>query len=118
MRTILLLLALATSAHAGPSWPQFRGPSGASTAAHDQPPAELDTAQNLLWQTPIPAGSSSPIVINNRVVVTGFHDGKLITVAVNLTDGRVAWRHELTPEKLETYIEKLGSPAAPTCVSD
>jgi outer membrane protein assembly factor BamB len=118
MRTTLLLLALATSAYAGNSWPQFRGPSGASNAESEQPPAELDTARNLLWQTAIPAGSSSPIVVNNRVIVTGFQDGKLITIAVNPKDGTVAWRHELTPEKLENYMEKLGSPAAPTCVSD
>ncbi len=118
MRTTLLLLALATTVHAGSSWPQFRGPSGASSAAQERPPAELDTAKNLLWQTIIPPGSSSPIVVNDRLFVTGFADGKLITLAASLKDGTILWRHEFTPEKMESYIEKLGSPAVPTCATD
>ncbi len=118
MRSTLLLLALATTVHAGSDWPQFRGPSGTSNAAQEQPPADLDTAKNLLWQIPVPAGSSSPVVVNGRVFVTGFQDGKLITVAASLADGSTLWRHELTPEKVEPFIEKLGSPAAPTCVTD
>jgi outer membrane protein assembly factor BamB len=118
MRHLILALALATTAHAGSIWPQFRGPSGASTSADENPPAEIDTAKNLLWQSGVPAGSSSPVIAGGRAFLTGFADGKLITVAVNLADGAVAWRHEIAPEKIEAYMEKLGSPAASTCATD
>jgi outer membrane protein assembly factor BamB len=118
MRHLLLALALTTTAHAGSIWPQFRGPSGASTAVNENPPTEIDTSKNLLWQSGVPAGSSSPVIAGGRAFLTGFAGGKLITVAVNLTDGTVAWRHEITPEKIEAYMEKLGSPAASTSVTD
>ena len=48
MRHLILALTLVSTAHAGSIWPQFRGPSGASTAAHETLPAELDTASRLV----------------------------------------------------------------------
>ncbi|HYR57926.1 MAG TPA: PQQ-binding-like beta-propeller repeat protein, partial [Chthoniobacteraceae bacterium] len=77
-----------------------------------------DSANNLLWQVAVPAGASSPIVVGDRVFLTGFADGKLITLALNRADGAVVWRHEIAPEKLEPFIEKYASPAVPTCASD
>src|SRR4051794_35017682 len=117
-RHICLLLAFASTVHAASLWPQFRGPSGQSTAANDTLPAELDTAKNLLWQTALPGGASSPVIVNGRAFLTGFAEGKLVTLAVNLADGTVVWRNDTTPEKLEAYMEKLGSPAASTCATD
>jgi outer membrane protein assembly factor BamB len=116
----LLLLALALNAvvYAGSPWPQFRGPAGQSTATNENLPDQLDTAHNLLWQAALPGGASSPIIVGDRAFLTGFADGKLVTLGVNLKDGRIAWRHESTPEKLEVYMEKLGSPAASTCATD
>jgi len=118
MRPFCLLLAFASTIHAASDWPQFRGPSGQSTAANETLPAELDTARNLLWQTILPGGASSPVIAKGRAFLTGFADGKLVTLGVNLTDGAVAWRHETTPEQLEAYMQKLGSPAASTCATD
>src|SRR5580704_12540772 len=117
-RHVLLLFALASTIHAASIWPQFRGPAGQSTAANETLPAELDTARNLLWTTALPGGASSPVIAGGRAFLTGFADGKLITFAVALADGTIAWRHEATPEKLEVYMQKLGSPAASTCTTD
>ncbi len=118
MRLACLLLILASTAQAGSDWPQFRGPDGLSTATNEKPPAELDTAKNLLWTAALPGGSSSPVIVGGRAFLTGFAEGKLVTLGVNLADGTIAWRHETTPEKLEAYMEKLGSPAASTCATD
>jgi outer membrane protein assembly factor BamB len=118
IRNALLLLAIGATVHADSLWPQFRGPEGQSTAANEALPAQLDTAKNLLWTAALPGGASSPVIVNGRAFLTGFADGKLVTVAVNLADGAVAWRHEATPERLEVYMEKLGSPAASTCATD
>lgn len=117
-RHVCLLLALSSTLHAASLWPQFRGPAGQSTAANETLPAELDTARNLIWQTALPGGASSPVIVGSRAFLTGFAEGKLITLGVSLADGTVLWRHETTPEKLETYMEKLGSPAASTCATD
>ncbi|HYR59466.1 MAG TPA: PQQ-binding-like beta-propeller repeat protein, partial [Chthoniobacteraceae bacterium] len=86
-RTIAILTALTVAAHAASLWPQFRGPAGNSVAAGETPPAQLDSANNLLWQVAVPAGASSPIVVGDRVFLTGFADGKLITLALNRADG-------------------------------
>lgn len=118
MRYLWLLAVLATTLQAADSWPQFRGPSGQSTSTEKQIPAELDTARNLLWQTGLPGGASSPVIVNGRAFLTGFAEGKLVTLGVNLADGTVAWRHDSTPERIEAYMEKLGSPAASTCATD
>jgi len=114
----ILLLAIASTLHADSIWPQFRGPAGQPTATGETLPAELDTARNLLWQSALPSGASSPVIVGKRAFLTGFADGKLVTLGVNLADGTIAWRHESTPEKLEAYMEKLGSPAASTCATD
>jgi outer membrane protein assembly factor BamB len=118
MRLVCFLLILVSTAQAGSDWPQFRGPDGISTATNETPPAELDTAKNLLWTAALPGGASSPVIVGGRAFLTGFADGKLVTLGVNLVDGTIAWRHETTPEKLEAYMEKLGSPAASTCATD
>ena len=112
------ILALVLSAHAETIWPQFRGPSGSSTATGALPPAELDATSNLLWRSPVPSGASSPVIVGDRIFLTGFSEGKLSTFALKRGDGSLVWRHDLTPEKLEPYMEKLGSPAASTCATD
>ena len=118
IRRTFLFLALSSFVHAATLWPQFRGPAGQSTAADKTLPTELDTARNLLWTAALPGGASSPVIVGGRAFLTGFADGKLVTLGVNLADGVIAWRHETTPEKLEVYMEKLGSPAASTCATD
>ncbi|MCC6510131.1 MAG: PQQ-like beta-propeller repeat protein [Pirellulaceae bacterium] len=53
-------------------WSRFRGPngSGISTDAHELP-SEFSPTKNLQWKGPLPGpGSSSPIVVGNRVLVT------------------------------------------------
>ncbi len=52
-------------------WPNFRGPNnnGASTTA--KPPTTWSNTENIAWKQKIPGrGSSSPIVVNNRVYIT------------------------------------------------
>src|SRR5688500_4372788 len=118
MRNVIIMAALAVSAHAGSLWPQFRGPGGISHVTDEVPPVELDSARNLLWQSQIPSGASSPVVAGDRIFLTGFADGKLVTMAVNRNDGGIAWKHETTPERIEAFFEKLGTPAASTCATD
>ncbi|MGB8170984.1 MAG: PQQ-binding-like beta-propeller repeat protein [Chthoniobacteraceae bacterium] len=118
LRTTVILAALILSARAESLWPQFRGPAGSSTAVGEQLPAELDGTSNLLWRASIPSGSSSPVIVGDRIFLTGFDGEKLTTFALKRSDGSVVWRHDLKPEKVEPFMEKLGSPAASTCATD
>ncbi len=52
-------------------WPNFRGPNGSGTSDTATPPTTWSETENIAWKQKIPGrGSSSPIVINNRVYIT------------------------------------------------
>lgn len=100
-------------------WPQFRGPNGSGIAADDQkPPTEFGPDKNVKWKTGIPHGLSSPIIVSDKIVITAFDDGKLLTIAYNRADGKEAWRKQAPAKDIEPYFKVDGSPATPTCVTD
>jgi outer membrane protein assembly factor BamB len=73
LKSLFLLLTLACCAFAGPQWPQYRGPHAQGLDATAVLPTKWDvnTGQNVRWQTPIPGlAHSSPIVWDDRVYVT------------------------------------------------
>jgi outer membrane protein assembly factor BamB len=53
-------------------WPRFRGPNGSGVSADEKPaPVTWGATENLKWKVSLPGpGSSSPIVVRNRVFVT------------------------------------------------
>lgn len=53
-------------------WLRFRGPNGSGVSADSQPlPTQWSAQQNLRWKVALPGpGSSSPIVVGDRVYVT------------------------------------------------
>ncbi len=100
-------------------WSQFRGPYGTGVASEDaRPPQALSPTTNIAWKISVPPGNSSPIVWGNRVFLTGYQDGKLITYGLDLATGRELWRRELATDKVEEVHRSLGSPASATPVTD
>ncbi|MEM1303991.1 MAG: PQQ-binding-like beta-propeller repeat protein [Planctomycetota bacterium] len=54
-------------------WPRFRGPAGSGVASGPAVPFTWSDTENLRWKQPLPgAGSSSPIVVGDRVIVTCY----------------------------------------------
>lgn len=67
---IALLLAASLSAA---DWPQFRGPNGDARSDDSQVPLKWSATENLKWKAALPgAGSSSPIITGNKVIVTCY----------------------------------------------
>ena len=66
--TIIAFCNLASAA----DWPRFHGPDGRGVSLDKQPlPATWSETENLKWKAKLPGpGSSSPIVIGGRVVLT------------------------------------------------
>src|SRR5260221_6621867 len=107
MRTQILspaipLLLASSPTHA--DWTRFRGPNGAGFDAGTQPPTVWSETQNVQWKTALPGpGTSSPIVVGERVFVTcysGYGDGgrsgdpaklERELVCVNRGDGKIPW---------------------------
>ena len=69
--TIWAVLTLAYSS-ALADWTRFRGPNGSGLDAGDKPaPTTWSDSENLRWKVALPGpGSSSPIVVGDRVFVT------------------------------------------------
>jgi len=55
-----------------PSWPQFRGPGGLSSAPDQRIPDEFGPDRNVRWQREVPAGHSSPVIWGDRLFSTGY----------------------------------------------
>ncbi|HVJ79659.1 MAG TPA: PQQ-binding-like beta-propeller repeat protein, partial [Planctomycetia bacterium] len=117
--TLLLCLASAGAAAENASpWPRFRGPNGSGVAEDQRPPICVGPEENVLWKVQTPPGLSSPIVLDDLLVMTGFDGGKLWTIAYRRSDGSEAWRAEAPAERLESYHPGDGSPAASTPATD
>ena len=103
--TVLLTCCLSAAA-LGQDWPQFRGPDGVGVADGDVP-VTWSADENMLWQVDLPGpGSSSPIVVGDRVYLTcytgyGTADGgdpadlKRHLMCLDLADGREIWRRSV-----------------------
>ncbi|MCH7729858.1 MAG: serine/threonine protein kinase, partial [Planctomycetes bacterium] len=74
MKTVLITLGLVMFSQvvSAGDWVRFRGPNGSGVSS-DSIPTTWDEKTNLQWKTKLPgAGSSSPIVLGERVYVTCF----------------------------------------------
>ena len=103
--SLMFLWAVRVSAEEPLGWPRFRGPNGSGIADGQKPPVEFGPEKNAKWKVPAPAGISSPIIAGDNLVITGFDDGKLYTVAYRrrgLADrrGRVHSRHRWRADRL------------------
>jgi outer membrane protein assembly factor BamB len=90
-------------------WPQFRGPGGSGISQSKGVPLTWSATQNLAWKAELPgAGSSSPIVVGDRVFVTAYSgygvpeqessDISKLTrhlLCLNLADGKLVWQKDL-----------------------
>ncbi|MEE2989845.1 MAG: PQQ-binding-like beta-propeller repeat protein [Planctomycetota bacterium] len=70
----LLLLATTPASSFAEDWRGFRGNDGSGISREDVPvPASWSTTENLRWSIDLPGpGSSSPIVVGERVLVTSY----------------------------------------------
>jgi len=100
------------------SWPQFRGPGGTALPEREaRLPEQISPDKNVLWKTALPPGHSSPVIVGDRIYLTGVRDGKLLTIALGRADGKVLWEVE-APHKVLEKIHGIGSHAQSTSVSD
>src|SRR5260370_27853258 len=69
----LVLIPLLVNQHDAEDWPRFRGPSGNGVSGESKVPLKWGPKDNIAWMVELPgAGSSSPIVVGQRVLVTCF----------------------------------------------
>ncbi len=92
-----ILGSLYTVVAAG-DWLQFRGTDNRSVAASEPVPAEWDDEKNVAWKVGLPGdGVSSPIVVDNRVVVTassGPNQDRLHVLCFDVENGQLLWHRQ------------------------
>jgi outer membrane protein assembly factor BamB len=126
-------LTLLSTAAAG-DWLQFRGPDGLGVAADKYLPTTWDAKTNIVWKTDLPGpGSSSPIVVGNKIFVTSYSgyglepgagDMKKLQrhlVCLDRATGKILWTRDVPavqPEgKFDGYAALHGY-ASSTPISD
>mgnify|MGYP006281083261 CR=1 FL=1 len=66
---VMPLLAVTMAA----DWPRFRGPGGLGVSAERNLPTEWSSTRNVVWKANLPGpGTSSPVVVADRVYVTAY----------------------------------------------
>jgi outer membrane protein assembly factor BamB len=117
---VCLGASLQAADRAAARWPQFHGPEGAGVAeGTPRIPVEFGVDKALLWQAELPTGHSSPVIWGDRIFLTGFEpaDKRLETLALDRKSGRILWRRSVPAAAIEP-VHAVGSPAAPTPVTD
>src|SRR5580698_7566511 len=84
-------------------WTQFRGPNGSGISASKNLPERFDAQRNLVWNTPLPPGHSSPVFTEDRIFVTAFEGKTLLTLCLDRATGKILWRRPAPREREESY---------------
>jgi len=114
---LVLALSLFSSAGDG-DWPQFRGPGGRAVADDTPIPTDFGPERSVLWKTALPPGHSSPCIVEERIYVTGFEDGKDVLVALERGSGKALWRKTFEAPPEPAYDHPDGGPALSTPAAD
>jgi outer membrane protein assembly factor BamB len=114
---VTLFISGVSRAQEALAWPRFRGPNGQGMAEGAKPPVEFGPGKNVLWKTELPPGVSSPVVAGDRIFLTGFEKGRLLTHCVDRKDGKILWRREAPTDSIEK-VHQFSSPASATPVTD
>lgn len=69
-----LVVGLSLLFASGADWNRFRGPEGLGISAERGLPTEWSSTKNVVWKTKLPgAGTSSPIVVGERIYLTSYN---------------------------------------------
>ncbi len=99
-------------------WPQFRGPNAGGTSTTAKPPVKVGPGEGVIWKAEVPWSPSSPVIWDDRIFLTTFHEGQLETRAHERRTGRLLWARGVRPDQLEMFHQTDGSPAASTPATD
>lgn len=98
-------------------WPTFRGINSSGIAPDRDLVEDFGPGKNEIWKTPLPPGHSSPVIVGNRIYLTGYEGKTLFTFALERSSGKILWRRE-SPRPREEKLHKANSPTSASAASD
>jgi outer membrane protein assembly factor BamB len=84
------------------NWPGWRGPGGDGRTTETDLPVHWGRTENVRWCVPMPEpGNSTPIVWNNRILVTQAleKEDRRTVMCLDRSDGRRVWQEGVTYRK-------------------
>jgi outer membrane protein assembly factor BamB len=102
---------------AASEWPRYRGPNGSGVSEDRALPSEMGKDRNVVWKASTLKGHSSPIVVKDRVFLTGHEGDERALVCYDAAKGTLLWRKGVTKARTET-AHPLNGPTTPTPATD
>ena len=109
-------------------WSRFRGNEGLgvyrSTGDKDKIPTSfnIEKGENILWKVPVPLlGYNSPVIVGDRIFLTGADKVKREIYCYDLKDGKLLWSQEVPSTEASRKEFKIYDDtgyAAPTVATD
>jgi outer membrane protein assembly factor BamB len=113
------IVSLFSSLVVAADWTQFRGPGGAGLSEAAGLPTEWSSTKNVAWKTKLPGpGSSSPVIVGDRVFVTCYSGYALNVeepgdmnrlkrhvVCLDRASGKILWQKEFTALQPESKYQ-------------
>jgi len=114
---VVALAPLLVAPAVAEDWSRFRGPNGSGVSSSRGLPVEFGPGKNLDWAVDVPFGRSSPAFAGDRLFLTATEGGRLVTLALDRSSGKVLWRQALERgETAKLYHEN--DSATPTPATD
>ena len=108
---------LACTAFAAPDWPRFRGPNGTGVSTDQTLPSEIGKSKNVLWTQKTLKGNSSPIVVGDRLWITGHEGDDRVLLCYDAATGAPIWRRAVKKAFADSP-NPLNGPTTPTPATD
>ena len=87
-----------TDAELARAWPCFRGRGGSGISPYTNVPDDWDgpSHKNIVWTSPVPlTGNSSPIIIADRIFITGADENKRQVFCYDVKAGKLLWTRDV-----------------------
>jgi outer membrane protein assembly factor BamB len=115
---VLILAACTRLAASDPAdWNRFRGESGTGVATNQTIPTELNPETDALWSIELAEGTSSPIIVGERLFVTSHRDGLRTLHCLNAVTGKSLWEASV-PKQHDEIATPPAGPSTPTPACD
>ena len=116
---LIVLTQIACNPRNQNQWSQFRGIDASGVAPENAtPPIDFGIDKNILWEIETPEGLSSPIIIDDNLILTGVNseEKEFLIWNINSNNGEIRWRKKVAVEELE-QVHPSSSPAVATPAS-
>lgn len=117
MGIALALGSVPQTGESGDAWQRFRGPDGGGIHASATLPDTLNPDEHLRWKITLPAGTSSPIHVDGRILVTSYADDQRTIHCLNADTGETLWTRSVEQNHKEVATPPA-NPATPTPATD